>query len=104
MDLLSRQECDLVCISALPPFALLHVRSLTKQLRRSFPKLRIVVCLWNFSGGGVQAEERLEAAFSVEVVTTLEQAMERIQTPLESNTNTPIKPPAIESMDLPRGA
>ncbi len=104
LDLLSRQECDVVCISALPPFALLHVRSLTKQLRRSFPKLRILVGLWNFSGGGVQAEERLEAAFSVEVVTTLEQAMERIQTPLESNTNTPIKPPAIESMDLPRGA
>lgn len=92
LDLLSRQECDVVCISALPPFALLHVRSLTKQLRRSFPNLRIVVGLWNFSGGGPQAEERLEAAFSVEVVTTLAQAMERIQTPTESRP--------VESMEL----
>lgn len=91
LDLLSRQECDVVCISALPPFALLHVRSLSKQLRRSFPKLRIVVGLWNFSGGGAKAEERLAAAFSVEVVTTLAQALERIQTP-------------VESMDLPKGA
>jgi predicted PurR-regulated permease PerM len=92
LDLLSRQECDVVCISALPPFALLHVRSLTKQLRRSFPNLRIVVGLWNFSGGGPQAEERLETAFSVEVVTTLAQAMERIQTPTESRP--------VESMEL----
>lgn len=36
LDLVSRQECDVVCISALPPFALLPVRSLIKQLRRSF--------------------------------------------------------------------
>jgi hypothetical protein len=92
LDLLSRQECDVVCISALPPFALLHVRSLTKQLRRSFPNLRIVVGLWNFSGGGPQAEERLETAFSVEVVTTLAQAMARIETPTESRP--------VESMEL----
>ena len=46
--------------------------------------LRIVVGLWNFSGGGVKSEERLEAAFAVEVVTTLAQAVERIQAPVES--------------------
>jgi predicted PurR-regulated permease PerM len=81
---LSIQESDIVCISALPPFALMNARSLSKRLRVSFPKLRIVVGLWNFSGGGVKAEERLEAAFAVEVVTTLAQAVERIQTPVES--------------------
>lgn len=97
LDLLSRQECDVVCISAIPPFALLPVRSLIKQLRRSFPTLRVVVGLWNFSGGGAQAEERLAAAFSVEVVTTLAQALERIQTPIESG---PAKSPA----ELLRGA
>jgi predicted PurR-regulated permease PerM len=81
---LSIQENDIVCISALPPFALMNARSLSKRLRVSFPKLRIVVGLWNFSGGGVKAEERLEAAFAVEVVTTLAQAVERVQTPVES--------------------
>jgi len=97
LDLLSRQECDVVCISAIPPFALLPVRSLIKQLRRSFPTLRVVVGLWNFSGGGAQTEERLAAAFSVEVVTTLAQALDRIQTPAESS---PANPPA----ELLRGA
>ena len=81
---LSIQDNDVVCISALPPFALMNARSLSKRLRVSFPKLRIVVGLWNFSGGGVKSEERLEAAFAVEVVTTLAQAVERIQAPVES--------------------
>jgi predicted PurR-regulated permease PerM len=81
---LSIQQSDIVCISALPPFALMNARSLSKRLRVSFPKLRIVVGLWNFSGGGVTAEQRLEAAFAVEVVTTLAQAIERVQMPVES--------------------
>ena len=81
---LSIQQSDIVCISALPPFALINARSLSKRLRVSFPKLRIVVGLWNFSGGGVTADQRLEAAFAVEVVTTLAQAVERVQTPVES--------------------
>ncbi len=84
LEELSIQESDVVCISALPPFALMNARSLSKRLRVSFPKLRIVVGLWNFSGGGVKSEERLEAAFAVEVVTTLAQAVERIQAPVES--------------------
>jgi predicted PurR-regulated permease PerM len=87
LDLLSRQECDIVCISALPPFALLNARALTKRLRRSFPELRIVVGLWSFSGGGAQAEERLEGAFRVEVVTTLAQALEQIDS--RSAVHTP---------------
>jgi len=81
---LSIQQSDIVCISALPPFALMNARSLSKRLRVSFPKLRIVVGLWNFSGGGVTAEQRLEAAFAVEVVTTLAQPIERVQMPVES--------------------
>jgi predicted PurR-regulated permease PerM len=81
---LSIQQSDIVCISALPPFALMNARSLSKRLRVNFPKLRIVVGLWNFSGGGVTAEQRLEAAFAVEVVTTLAQAVERVQMPVES--------------------
>jgi methylmalonyl-CoA mutase cobalamin-binding subunit len=81
---LTIQESDIVCISALPPFALMNARSLSKRLRATFPKLRIVVGLWNFSGGGVKADQRLEAAFAVEVVTTLAQAVERVRAPVES--------------------
>ncbi len=86
LEELAIHPSDIVCISALPPFALMNARSLSKRLRTRFPKLRIVVGLWNFSAGGANPEQRLEAAFSVEVVTTLAQAVERVQTPMESMT------------------
>jgi len=85
LETVSTQEWDTVCISALPPFALMNARSLSKRLRARFPKLRIVVGLWNFRAGGIKTEERLEAAFTVEVVTSLAQAVERLQEPVGSS-------------------
>ncbi len=72
------QEGDVVCISAVPPFALLKARSLSEKVRGRLRARRIIVGLWNFSGGGLKAEERLAKAFKVEVVTTLAQAVESL--------------------------
>lgn len=74
----SEQEGDVVCISAVPPFALLKARSLSEKVRLRLRAPRIVVGLWNFSGGGLKAEERLAKAFKVEVVTTLAQAVDSL--------------------------
>ena len=78
LDTLAQDPGDVVCVSALPPFALINARSLSKTLRARFPELRIVVGLWGFSGGGVRTEDRLAKAFAVDVVTTLAQAVETI--------------------------
>lgn len=78
LEALPIQPGDVVCLSALPPFALINARSLTKQLRARFPETRIVLGLWNFSGGGAKADERLGKAFVVEVVTTFAQACDRV--------------------------
>jgi hypothetical protein len=82
---LSKEAGDIVCISALPPFALMKARSLSKELRSRFPELRILVGLWGFSGGGAKVDERLGKAFTVEVVTTMAQAVERICPPPASS-------------------
>lgn len=74
----SEQEGDVICISAVPPFALLKARSLSEKVRSRFRASRIVVGLWNFSGGGLKADERLAKAFKVEVVTTLAQAVDSV--------------------------
>lgn len=73
------QRGDIVCISALPPFALLKARSMSKQLHNSFPDLKIIVGLWNFSGGG-SVPERFGKAFAHTVVTTLADALAQIHT------------------------
>lgn len=80
LETLCPYQGDIVCISAVPPFALMNARSFSKQLRARFPQLRIVVGLWSFSGNdGVRVDERLGKAFTVEVVTTLAQALESIR-------------------------
>jgi hypothetical protein len=39
---------EIVCISALPPFALLHARDLYKRVRSNVPNAKITVGLWKF--------------------------------------------------------
>jgi hypothetical protein len=79
-DLLSVHPDDIVCICALPPFALLHARTLSKRLRTRFPGLKIIVGIWNASEGGPRVEERLGKAFADTVVTTLKAAVTELQT------------------------
>lgn len=43
-------ENDVFCISAVPPFAFAHARTLSIQLRRRFPKTKITVGVWGFNG------------------------------------------------------
>jgi methylmalonyl-CoA mutase cobalamin-binding subunit len=72
------QPGDVVCICALPPFALLKARSLSKQLHARFPGVKIVVGLWNFSGSQ-SATERFGKAFEHPVVTTLADALGEVE-------------------------
>jgi hypothetical protein len=71
------QAGDVVCISALPPFALLNARNLSKRLRSRFPELKILVGLWTLSDGESAAERFAPSAVDT-VVTTLAIALEQI--------------------------
>jgi len=72
------QPGDVVCISALPPFALLNARSMAKRLRQKFPDLTIIVGLWTFTLSE-RAAERFGQAFVETVVTTLCDAVNQVQ-------------------------
>lgn len=71
-------ETDIICISALPPFALLKARSLSKQLQARYPDLQVLVGLWNFAGNQ-NVSDRFGKAFNTAVVTTIADALVRIQ-------------------------
>ena len=71
------QRGDVVCISALPPFALLNARSMAKRLRQQFPDLTIIVGLWTFTLSE-RAAERFGQAFVETVVTTLGDAVNQV--------------------------
>jgi predicted PurR-regulated permease PerM len=73
------EKPDLVCISALPPFAIPHVRSLYAKLHAQDPNLRIIVGLWHFSGDSTKLNRRLGLTDGSRVFTTLAEFIEELQ-------------------------
>jgi predicted PurR-regulated permease PerM len=70
---------DVVCISALPPYAFAPARAMCKQIRERFPKLKLVVCVWGFSGDTEKAKARFERAQPDRLSTSLAQALEHVE-------------------------
>jgi len=65
----------LVCISALPPFAIDHARALYLKLHVQQPKLNIATCLWHFEGDAEKVAIRLKLATGHRLFTTLPQVL-----------------------------
>jgi predicted PurR-regulated permease PerM len=53
-------ENDVLCVSALPPFAFAEARSMTIRLRRRFAKTKILAGVWGFGGDPARAAQRFE--------------------------------------------
>jgi len=75
-----------VCISALPPFALNHARALYAKLRAHEPGLHIVVCLWHFDGDPQEAAIRLRLVGGDGFFTTVPQVLHHIASRAEPLT------------------
>ena len=76
---------DVVCISALPPFAIDHARNLYQQLRSKHPKLDIVICLWNFEGDLEKAARRLKVADGHRLQVSLSDVMKHVATKAQAS-------------------
>jgi predicted PurR-regulated permease PerM len=70
---------DVVCISALPPYAFAPARAMCKQIRELSPKLKVVVCVWGFSGDTQKAMARFERTQPDRLSTSLAEAVEHVQ-------------------------
>lgn len=79
LALIERRQDDVVCISALPPYTFPAARAMCKLIRERFPKLRVVIGVWGFSGDTEKAKARFERTQPEELFTSLTQAIEQIQ-------------------------
>src|SRR3984893_18222035 len=77
--LIEARRSDVVCISALPPYAFAPARAMCKQIRERFPKLKVVVCVWGFSGDTHKAKARFERTQPDRLSTSLAEAMEHVE-------------------------
>ncbi|MGP0073885.1 MAG: AI-2E family transporter [Bryobacteraceae bacterium] len=73
------KRSDIVCISALPPYAFAPARAMCKQVRERFPKLKVVVCVWGFSGDTQKAKARFERVQPDRLSTNLAEAMQHVE-------------------------
>lgn len=92
------RECraGIIIVSALPPFALIHARTLCRRVRKLRPDAKLVLGLWNSSVPAEKIAERLGSACSDSVATTLAEAereMQAFAVPAESRIE-PIPVPA----------
>jgi predicted PurR-regulated permease PerM/methanogenic corrinoid protein MtbC1 len=80
---------DVFCISSVPPFAFTHARTLNRQLRAKFPRAKILVGVWGFSGEMERAVQRFQPTPPDKLVSSLADAMEYLGIPKPAPPLTP---------------
>jgi predicted PurR-regulated permease PerM len=89
-------EPDVVCLSALPPYAISHARGIYRRLRMQQPKLKIIIGLWNYPEDPVKAATEISGGEQKLVCTTLAQTL--LQASLASGApSVPEVTPSLEN-------
>ena len=96
LALIDAGRSDVVCISALPPYAFAPALALCKQIRERFPRIKVVVCVWGFTGDTAKAKARFERAQPDRLSTSIAEAVEHIQ-----ELTCPMPAPAATSVLAP---
>lgn len=89
LALLEIRQDDIICISALPPYAFTPARTMCKLIRERFPKAKVVVGVWGFSGDTEKAKARFERTQPDRLLTSLAQAVEQIQELIRPKASCP---------------
>jgi hypothetical protein len=74
-----KEKPDIVCISALPPFAIPAVRALYGRMHALNPNQKIIVGLWHFSGDATKLGRRLALKDDSRVFTTLAEVVHEVR-------------------------
>jgi predicted PurR-regulated permease PerM len=77
-ELVKAENADVVCISGVAPWGLLHARYLTKRLARDLADSKLVAGLWNEKQDVREIQNRIPAVSPDNIITSLKQAVERI--------------------------
>jgi predicted PurR-regulated permease PerM len=104
LDQVAQQAAQIVCVSALPPLALGHARSLCRRLRLRFPELKVILGVWHFQGGAAIVRERVGPELAEAVGTTLAEVMVHVRHLVDLSSPSGGLPEAPLSPRMPGGA
>lgn len=79
LDKVAQTNPAVVCLSALPPFALTRVRTLARKINARFPNVKIIVCLWHTQFDPAKTKSHLEGVGVSCVVTTISEARQAVE-------------------------
>jgi predicted PurR-regulated permease PerM len=88
LEQIVNENPDVVFLSALPPFALTHARTLYKKVRAKLPNVSIVIGVWNFSETDKRST-RLALDNHGKGVTTLRAALAAVEDYLDIEGTNP---------------
>lgn len=88
-----------MCISALPPFAIAHARSLCRKARQGCPGIKTVVGLWGSKVDPKTLQQRLGQGCSEYVVHTLAETRLQLRLFMEQPQTAPVEETGIETED-----
>lgn len=97
MQNLPLEPQDVVCVSALPPFAFAQAASLCQRVRLSLPDVKILAGIWGVSDDLEQAKERFGSAPPDAVVGSLAHAVEQIGVWRNQFSDAPFTAPVPQS-------
>jgi hypothetical protein len=69
----ARTRPEIVCLSALPPYAISHARGIYRRLRAQEPNVKIIIGLWNYAEDPVKAASEISGGEQNLICTTLSQ-------------------------------
>jgi hypothetical protein len=78
-----------VCLSALPPYAIAHARTMYRRLRSLHARLPIVIGLWNYAEDVEKAAREISGGEQTRLCLTLAQALQQVATVDVSSEGTP---------------
>lgn len=78
MEEVALEKIGTVCVSTLPPLAILHAQYLCRRLRARFPHLKLLAGLWTVNTQEANIQRRLAGIPADAIVTSLTQAAEEI--------------------------
>jgi hypothetical protein len=91
LDLIAPGKGDLICISALPPYAFAPARGACRRIRAHFPGVPLIVGIWGFTGEAKKAMTRFDRTPPDHLFTSFEQVIEHLSIP---------DPAATQALDI----
>ena len=89
LELIVPSASDLICISAVQPYAFAPAGAVCRRIRSHFPGIRLVVGIWDFSGDPKKAVARFDHTPPDRLFTSFTQVVEYIRDPEQTGSPAP---------------